>query len=458
MPFKKRILSDIRFAVTLLGWLVFQPARWQAYVQTLDPALGPLFCVLDLTAAQWHNARVQNAVRVAVGVLPLWAACMSALVVASVSGVSFNLFFAFVLGLAVSVCLSAIAGVAPATLASLLAIPALVFAFGRPDVLLIDLMLTPRLGVVLGLASLAIIFVTGQLENRRLVFAASRQISGTLVGLLVGVLLIVAVQGLTTMSFTLRDTAVSPPASTVPLLSALATALLIGLAAFLKTLRVDKALFVASLVFIAMTLVVNNMGREFGREPLAWQLLATVLVNTLATYLFLFLVPYVLVGQIAGRWAGVLAGALGGLGLHWLITQLFSLYDLWPNVLTAAALALIGTLLSWLRPLLTYPLQMAFASVLFQLDARRLPHSPSLAATHPAFWDEGQWLKLYGLDQHLLMVCEARPAQGEALVQLASTTAQRWAAQAVNVERVARKLDACADLRAIARQGRGRCL
>jgi hypothetical protein len=66
-----------------------------------------------------------------------------------------------------------------------------------------------------------------------------------------------------------------------------------------------------------------------------------------------------------------------------------------------------------------------------------------------AFWDEGQFLPYYGLDDHLLLVMERNPLEGQAAMEYLVTGRQRWAAQAVQIELDARQLEQCAGVMAI---------
>jgi hypothetical protein len=85
------------------------------------------------------------------------------------------------------------------------------------------------------------------------------------------------------------------------------------------------------------------------------------------------------------------------------------------------------------------------------MDERRRPGKPALLRYHPAFWDEHQRLPWVGLDEHLVLVMERNPDEGQlALDYLANSPRQRWAAQAAQIELDARQLESCADVQAIA--------
>jgi hypothetical protein len=58
-------------------------------------------------------------------------------------------------------------------------------------------------------------------------------------------------------------------------------------------------------------------------------------------------------------------------------------------------------------------------------------------------------LHLYGLDDHLLLVMERYPEEGQVALEYLATSRQRWAAQAVQIELDARQLEQCAGVMAI---------
>lgn len=84
------------------------------------------------------------------------------------------------------------------------------------------------------------------------------------------------------------------------------------------------------------------------------------------------------------------------------------------------------------RPLLTYPLFLPWQLLLYVLDQYRLnPRHPnakrSLIRWHPAFWDELQYLPLWGLDRYLVFVWRCNPQEGKVAQQRLQHTYQAWA-------------------------------
>ncbi|MDQ2097944.1 MAG: AAA family ATPase [Tychonema bourrellyi B0820] len=100
-------------------------------------------------------------------------------------------------------------------------------------------------------------------------------------------------------------------------------------------------------------------------------------------------------------------------------------------------------------PVVLYPFLTGWNILLYRLDILRTANKPSLLRWHSAFWDERQHLPLYGLDKHVLLVIERNPEEGEAAFNYLSTSRQRWAAPAVQIELDARGLERCKNVAAI---------
>jgi AAA domain len=99
----------------------------------------------------------------------------------------------------------------------------------------------------------------------------------------------------------------------------------------------------------------------------------------------------------------------------------------------------------WLL-LVLYPFQTLSNILLYQLDKRRTATKPSFLRWHSAFWDESQHLPLKDLDKHVLLVIQRNPEEGKAALNYLSTSRQRWAAQAVQIELDAIGLERCKDV------------
>ncbi|NJN54838.1 MAG: hypothetical protein HC804_08850, partial [Anaerolineae bacterium] len=170
-----------------------------------------------------------------------------------------------------------------------------------------------------------------------------------------------------------------------------------------------------------------------------------------------FALPYVLAEKAAGAGAGGLAGALGGgAGLFFFITENVSV---WPFLWFSLGGILLGLTLAWWRPVLMYPILLGWNALLYRWDERRFaggvnqkerPVTP-VFHLHSAFWDEFQRLPLLNLDDYLLRIVQVDTAEARTAMAYLSSTRQRWAAQATQIELDARQLAHCATGEMIAR-------
>jgi len=97
--------------------------------------------------------------------------------------------------------------------------------------------------------------------------------------------------------------------------------------------------------------------------------------------------------------------------------------------------------LAWWRPVLLYPLLAAWNILLYHADERCSSGRSSLLRWHSAFWDEFQHLPLLGLYQHLILMAERDPVEGQAAIEYLATSRQYWATQKAQKELDARGLE-----------------
>ncbi len=113
---------------------------------------------------------------------------------------------------------------------------------------------------------------------------------------------------------------------------------------------------------------------------------------------------------------------------------------------------LLGLSQSFWRPLLFWLPELALAQFLQRRDELQAT-SPYALRWHPALWDTGQWLKLYGLDAHLLAVQQQDGATAQAFMARLATGHQAWAVQAVQQQlylQAIQQVDRLEDIQALA--------
>lgn len=150
------------------------------------------------------------------------------------------------------------------------------------------------------------------------------------------------------------------------------------------------------------------------------------------------------VGAARGATTGIVIGVTGALTGG--VTRGI-LFDVARGITLGVAGGVGFTIHSWL-PVILYPFLRLWNTLLYRLDKLR-NNKFSLLRWHSAFWYEWESLSLDGLDQHVLSVLDRNPDEGKAALNYLSTSRQRWAAQAVQIELDARELENCTDVAAI---------
>jgi len=101
-----------------------------------------------------------------------------------------------------------------------------------------------------------------------------------------------------------------------------------------------------------------------------------------------------------------------------------------------------GTVFMW-------PLECLWNQVVLRLDETTPSGDPSRLPMNAAFWDEHQWLRLWGLDKHIVRAHDRSPAEAAAALRYLEGGKQDWARAAARAELDARILDGCKNIEAI---------
>lgn len=423
----------------LLFWLFFHPSAWRNYVARLDATLPPNFTLVELNRARLRVNMLRRLllqgylifpllVGVSVGVL-LWAkgASFETLVVPAA--------YVFSINLTLALMISAVAGVP----AGLVGGAAVGIAVGIVSTLTSGFVNSVAVPTAISLAIGAAMGVSSQMPQvEKPAYSSSRQIGGVVIGLAVGVLAVSAIRfGLTSLAnlvFILPGDLGYNVARTIVVAASFGVAV-----GWQRSFRVGAV--GAALAGLVYGLAVFAWKSGWSGLPIgltSGMLFGSSFGATAA-------LPYVLARWVAGPWAGAWAGALGSGGRHIFRNSI----PLWPSLPLGLVGAALGILLAWWRPLLLYPFEAAWNLLLYRLDERRDSHHPGLLRRHAAFWDEVQWLPLPGLDDHLLLLMERNPAEGQAALEFLRTGRQHWAVQAAQIEMEARRLETCRTVEAI---------
>ncbi len=428
-------------SVRLLFWLFFHPSAWRNHLKRLDNTLSPYFSLADLRRQQWTNTAVLRFLLMTFFAWPLLVGLLLGLLLWLLRLPTNTLLLGVMLGIAVGLIVGLAASIAGSVAIGVTVGMATGFALGLGGALLLrsaGSLLLNNVPVPLDIVVSSLIGITSGLAG------------GLAYGVGVGV----------TREEVVQETAV-PGVSVLRQVSGMVVGVLIGLGAGFLARLLEGGWATTLLTAFPFGLAVGWRSQSWRRGLAAGLLVGTAvwlagglpsattvggLVQALAFIAFvaaLFALPYVLAEKIAGTWAGGLAGSLGsGAGLFLFATN-GAAYG--PFLSFGLAGILLGLTLAWWRPILLYPFLLMWNRILYQLDQQRVdqPEKRPLLRWHSAFWDEFQRLPLLNLEAHLLLTMQKNLAEGRTAMAYLSSTRQRWAAQAAQIELDARQLELC---------------
>jgi hypothetical protein len=434
----------------LISWLFFHPTAWRNHIARIEPSLRPDFTLAELTRAQWRNRALLRLFLQGYIVWPLnMGLCIGVLLLLlgmSPEIVLTNCVGAVIVGGIFGLMLGVTVGVAVGM--------ASVIAFG-----LIITSSTELFVVTGGLAGGMVGGLVGNIHRTLRVRRPSvspswaRQLSSIILGALLGTLF---------FGVTLSIPSLLPTLSADFYLTlAVVPAVYVALAITWHTGSMRRGIAVGLLMGVLSEICVALIG--FAVKGYAIDV-SGIAQDVLIILIFIaFFAPsYLLTERVAGSWAGAAAGTLGvagGIAFFMVVSFLPTLtagqsgnWQLMVLVLSGGLLImLIGLALPlWLSAVL-YPFMSLANFLLMRSDERRIRQGQTLLFRyHPAFWDEHQRLHWINLDEHLVMVSEYKPTEGQAAFDYLATSRQRWAAQAAQIELDARRLEQCATVVAIA--------
>ncbi|KHD05122.2 hypothetical protein PN36_27070 [Candidatus Thiomargarita nelsonii] len=464
----------------IINWLLFTPSAWRAYVASIDPNLSPDFALSDLKMQQLTS--IWKLLVLGHGLWSVWVSLIvivslwlldvpdEVLVLVSCYALLFTLVGGLLGSLIVSVAFGIISGALGGILLSLSI--AMIEVYSLDEILVFSM--TKNLAIAVMLSVPDITFPQNS-DPRAIwtvllaIFTAScagsvmysttkmadslppyRQIGSIVIGVFVSALTVFFISQLVIILI------INAAKLQSGILYVLAyDGLIVGVfglsLAFIwiwLTWRWGQGLLLgmAASLFVALFTWLNH---EFnGLMPLKPLLIGIQGgIENAMLYMLLLGFPYVLAKRIANPWAGIIAGILGSAGAYIAFAVIVESYPLTFILPLTLSVFLLGLGFVWLRPLLFYPFQAAWNLLLCRAD-ERLGDS-RLLYKHTAFWDEHQYLPLFGLESYLVMVAERNPAEGRAAIEYLSTTSQSWAAKEAQIELDARQLENCAGVKTI---------
>ncbi|MDH3675163.1 MAG: ATP-binding protein, partial [Anaerolineae bacterium] len=452
-------------SLQLLFWLLVHPSAWRNHIARIDPSLTSDFYLAELSQAQWRQAELRQLLIRGFVVWPLLVGLLvwllgiakASLILGRpqgvVGGVAVVVAVSFALGIAGGLMVSVPAGIVSGIVGSL----AFSLASTRPEGFGRTAALVMAVGFALGMVGSAAYgaasAIPGSRADHRPSYSAGRQIIGIILGILIGIAGTVVASSLvislaSNVDFrTARDLVFGAAGSgTVNVARGLAFGaaggVAVGVAVGRRTNRRRELAFGITfgvVIGVASILAVNVAPEVTGA------------VNA-AVLTALFALCYVLAERIAGPWAGAVAGALGSGSV--LFLSVIGNYGRWPILPIGVICIVAGLTLAWWRPVVWYPFVTGWNLLLYRSDRKnrqRIDQGRSVLRWHGAFWDEYQRFIFIGLVDHLLLVLNRRPAEGQVALDFLSTSSQRTAAQAAQIELDAHTLETCTDISAISR-------
>jgi hypothetical protein len=488
----------------LFFWFFFHPSAWCNYVMRLDPRLNPGFTLAELTPPQWRHPALRRLLWQGYLIWPLLVSLLTGLTLwvlgvplaQTVTPVIYVLALSLTLGLMLGWVVSVAAGVVGGVLIGLAAGVASSLTTAWLESIAVPTAISLAMGVV-G-------YVAASLSSSRSAYLSTRplprlgsQIGGIVSGVLIGVVAM-SVVGFVLQTLTGLATGLTEN-TTYWLSRTLVVGVSFGLALGWQR-GLKSGLLSALLAGLVYGSAVTGLETKFFNHtgPLVSSGLAVGLASGLlfgTSFGVTATLPYVLAERLGGPWAGAWAGALGSWGRHVYRNAL----PLWPNFPLGLLGILVGLTLTWWRSYLLYPLLAAWNLSLYRLDQQRVGRNPSnggshaavgpgvgtrpasfridpknsdgspattppvgepaslqkvnrpsLLRWHSAFWDEEQHLPLLGLDEHVLLILECDPDEGQAALAYLRSSRQQWAAQAAQLELEARRLEEIDSITALA--------
>lgn len=474
MTYFQQLLAPFQF----IAWLIFQPSAWRRYIQSIDSTLAADFALADLPK---HTPELRRLLRftflrqpLLVGVLVglvllfikffLWfvgslPAMLEELmeihllpniselhslisVESLILGVSYGIVLSFVGSTIASFTISMAYGIVVGVLGGLSA----GILFGLVGTKTIA-------GLWLGLFIVSLAgSVTASLHAHRENRTWKWQIGGIIIGLTVSavVLLIGFMLG---SGFGHLVTQLPFINLTLPQAQIIGMAAAVGLilgwrqdARWMATL----AFFFASAIWLLISLIFNVVQVE----QTLWlrRLLSGITGGAANGILFtlLFSVPYMMTRYIAGAWAGVVAGILGSGGTYLGFALFIAPDQVW--LLLGGGLLSVGLGLSyqWWLPVVMYPLTAAWNLSLHLSQKRQPKLSAALLLRHSAFWDEHQYLRLWGLEKQLVALSNQDEAAAKLAMNHLLAGHQSWAVQSAQLELDWQRLEQCREMTEIA--------
>lgn len=426
----------------LLYWLFFKPSAWRNYIQRTDSNLPFDFCLSDLTWQKWLKSGLWRVFVQGYIILPflsiliiwiwLWIQEPSINNVSTEFIVAGSLGFSLACSLAFGVISSTVVGIASS-------VP---FAIAGSVTLFQQELNYLSVGIwclMFGIAGNVII--TLSTEHDSLTNHIGKIFLGIFIGSIGTFVLIAIPLGI------IDTTGVNIAIATLTLISVM----IIILANFATDCKFNNWSYPVIGFF-----VVFYGAFAFHSEGMVGGLATGLVYGTMISACLA--IPYTITYRVLSKGA-IAAGAVSGalfVSAIWgflagiFISEKISFSSILPFIIIGLVAAIFGLSFAKWRTLLFFPFLLAWHTAIYYFDKQRLlDKKPSLLRYHAAFWDEHQWIKLWGLQDHILLVMEKKPTEGTKALDYLKNGHQQWVIHEVQVAIDIRALEKFKNIHAI---------
>ncbi len=459
-------------SLLVMFWLIFQPSAWRRYITNIDSDLAANFALANLKLQHWRNSALHKLLILGHGLWSVWITAIVAIVLMLLSTPSdkfiliscYTLFLVAVGGFLGSMLISVAFGIIAGAMAGLLlSIPMAIGDYQLEDLLVFNMVeniaiavllhttdainlfqshdsrsfYTIILAIFIASCAASIMLSTNKTTNGQKYY---HQIGSVIIGIFVSAIAIFLIAFLVSIlapraAWLQTNIYVMAYDGMIAFLFGFAITIIWGL----LTLRWKQALLIGISTLLLLTIFTWLKNYFSGINTLKPILIGVHGgIENAMLYILLFAFPYVLAKKIANTWAGILAGILGSGGTYVVFAIIMESYAL-TTILPWTILALVaGLTVNWWRPFLLYPFEAVWNLLICRAYDRR--KTSRMIRWHSAFWDELQYIPLYGLENYLVKITERYPTVGKNAIEYLSINSQRWAAKEAQIELDARRL------------------
>lgn len=435
----------------LCGWIFLNPSAWRAFVAGIDPSLSPMFSILELKSYHWKNVQIKH--------LFIYVFIISPIISGIISGTCVFLFSPLLGGTRIGWYLlgGAYAFFIPLIVGSM---HSFVSGIGFGILLSIGISSIPDQagGLMYGvwIASGVPGILTIMHSSSKNDFKAGVLKRSFLATCLTIALVAVAIYA---ANFSIHGTKIAQGSGNwfVAILGGSLFGVVYTIVSLIRFKKI-KYSFCIGFIFLVVGSIdyyVAMAQRQAG-DPFL-----NISAGIAGSLLFggLFCLAY----SIAEKFAGVTVGGIIGsivCAVAWVPIYPYITSDKVPlrflehlstNFMIGLLAVGLGLSSTYWRPFLTYIPSLLWNRII--LSIQQYDKNPKFLFWNCAFWDEFYYtppFKLYGLDQHLILISHIDKDFAKKAIEYLSTGHQRWAAQLALLEIIALELQNCQNITDIA--------